>query len=341
MVDLLYVQDYVRVVPSSPLVLVTSRSFSSGDLDLAGELEAAGCRIVTGPSTHDLDVLRPLLADATAWIAGTGPVSAAHLDAAPNLQIVARYGVGVEAVDLAAAAARGVLVTNTPGANTGAVADHAVALALAALRGVVAGDRGVRAGRWAVSRTREIGTLTVGIVGLGRIGRAVAARLSGFGSTLVGFDPWVPSAELERLGIEGVNLDTLARRSDVISLHAPGEQVVVDERFLGLVKPDLVLVNTARATLVDEPALAAALKAGRLRSYASDVLGSESGHHANPLLTQDLLDRTLFTPHSAAQTVQAVDGMGRGAVDAVLAHLRGEAPPNLVPLPEPAKDPHD
>jgi D-3-phosphoglycerate dehydrogenase len=333
MVDLLYVQDYLRRVPSSPLVLVTSRSFSSGDLDLAGELQAAGCRIVTGPSTHELDALRPLLADATAWIAGTGPVRAGHLDAAPGLQLVARYGVGVDAVDLEAAAARGVLVTNTPGANTGAVADHAVALLLAALRDVPQGDRGVRAGRWAVHRTRELGALTVGIVGLGRIGRAVAARLGGFGSTLLGFDPWVPPGELERLGIEGVGLDALAARSDVISLHAPGEEVVVDEHFLALVRPDLVLVNTARATLVDEPALATALRAGRLRRYASDVLGAEAGDHANPLLADDLRDRTVFTPHSAAQTVQAVDGMGRGAVDAVLAHLAGDQPPNLVPLP--------
>ena len=108
-------------------MLVTSRSFSSGDLDLTGELSSAGCRLVTGPSNHDLEVLRDVLASATAWIAGTGPVSAAHLDAAPRLRLVARYGVGVEAVDVFAAAERGVVVTNTPGANSDAVADHAIA----------------------------------------------------------------------------------------------------------------------------------------------------------------------------------------------------------------------
>ena len=324
-------------VPSPVVVLVTSRSFSSGDLDLAGELHAAGCELVTGPSDHDLDALRPLLASATYWIAGTGPVTAAHLDAAPHLRLVARYGVGVEAVDLAAAAERDVLVTNTPGANTGAVADHAVALMLAALRDVPTGDRGVRAGRWTVRRTRQLGGLTVGIVGLGRIGREVAARLSGFGSTLLGFDPWAPEDALVRLGVRRVELDDLVQQSDVITLHAPGEQVVVDARFLGLTKPDLVLVNTARATLVDEAALADALRASRLRTYAADVLGSEAGSHDNPLLADDLLDRTLFTPHAGAQTVEAVDGMGRGAVDAVLAHLRGEQPPNLVPPP--AADP--
>jgi D-3-phosphoglycerate dehydrogenase len=317
-------------------VLVTSRSFSSGDLDLTAELAAAGCRVVTGPPDHDLEVLRPLLATVTAWVAGTGPVTAEHLDAAPGLQIVARYGVGVDAVDLAAAAARGVVVTNTPGANTGAVADHALALMLAALRDVAPGDRAVRAGRWAGGRrSRQLGQLTVGIAGLGRIGREVATRLGGFGSTLLGYDPWVPQQELDPLGVESVSLDELARRSDVLTLHAPGDSVLVDASFLAQTRSHLVLVNTARAGLVDEAAVAQALRADRLRTYAADVLGSEAGDHDNPLLADDLVDRTLFTPHAAAQTVEAVDQMGRGAADAVLAQLRGEQPTHLVPPPQP------
>ncbi len=319
---------------SGPTVLVTSRSFSSGDLDLVAELTAAGCTIVTGPSDHDLETLRPLLAPVTAWVAGTGPVTAAHLDAAPELQLVARYGVGVDAVDLAAAARRGIRVTNTPGANSGAVADLAVALMMAALRDVAAGDRGVRAGRWSVRRTRQLGQLTVGIIGLGRIGRGVATRLSGFGSTLLGHDPWIPAAAVEAMGIAPVDLAELARRCEVITLHAPGDAAVVDAAFLSLARPGLILVNTARAGLVDEAAVADALRTGRIRAYASDVLGSEAGRRDNPLLADDLVDATLFTPHAGAQTVEAVDQMGRGAVDAVLAQLRGEPPPNLVPLPD-------
>jgi D-3-phosphoglycerate dehydrogenase len=320
------------------VVLVTSRSFSSGDLDVAGELRAAGCRLVRGPSDHDLGLLRPLLASATAWIAGAGPVTAGHLDAAPALQIVARYGVGVDAVHLAAAAERGVLVTNTPGANTGAVADHTLALMLAALRDVAAGDRAVRAGQWTVRRSRQLGGLTVGIVGLGRIGREVAARLSGFGSTVLGYDPWAAADALGRLNVEPVELAELARRSDLITLHAPGDAVLVDASFLARTRPHLVLVNTARAALVDEAAVADGLRADRLRTYATDVLGSEAGSHDNPLLAADLADRTLFTPHAAAQTVEAVDRMGRSAVDSVLAHLRGERPPFLVePPPQPTR----
>lgn len=338
MIDLLYVQDYVLPVPEPVVVLVTSRSFSSGDLDLAAELADAGCQVVTGPSDHDLDALAPLLASATAWIAGTGPVGAAHLDAAPRLQIVARYGVGVDAVDLGAAAERGILVTNTPGANTGAVADHAVALMLAALRDVAVGDRSVRAGDWSVRRTRQLGALTVGIVGLGRIGRAVATRLRGFGSTVLGYDPWVESEAAGRYGVQPVGLDELVRRSDVITLHAPGEEVLVDVRLLTLAGPGTILVNTARAALVDEEAVAEALRRERLRSYATDVLGSEAGRRDNPLLAADLASRTLFTPHAGAQTVEAVDAMGRGAVDAVLAQLRGERPGTLVALPDRAPE---
>lgn len=323
-----------RAAGARSVVLVTSRSFSSGDLDLAGELSRAGYEIVTGSADHHLETLEPLLAQAAAWIAGTGPVTAAHLDAAPLLRIVARYGVGVEAVDLAAAAQRGVLVTNTPGANTGAVADHAVALMLAAIRDIPRGDRGVRAGDWSVSRSRQLGGLTLGIVGLGRIGREVAARLSGFGSRLLGHDPYVPQHELERLGVEALPLAELMARSDVVTLHAPGEEQLVDADMLTLVRPHLVLVNTARATLVDEAAVAVALRTGRLRTYAADVRGSETGTHSNPLLADELVDRTIFTPHVAAQTVEAVDQMGRGAVDAVLATLRGDQPAHLVTLPD-------
>ena len=315
---------------TSPVVLVTSRSFSSGDVDALGQLEAVGANVVTSTPDHDLTILRPTLSTAVAWIAGTGPVTAAHLDAAPRLRLVARYGVGVDAVDLAAAARHEVLVTNTPGANSGAVADHAVALILAALRGVTSGDRGVRAADWRVHRTRELGSLTVGIVGVGRIGLGVAARLAGFGSTILGHDPWVPDSEMRAAGIEPVPLEDLAARCDVVSLHAPGGHTLVDAAWLVHAKPGLILVNTARANLVDEVAVAKALTDGTVQVYAVDTLSAESGQAASPLLSEALVDRTIFTPHSAAQTVEAVDGMSVGALSAVLAVLRGDTPPNIV-----------
>jgi D-3-phosphoglycerate dehydrogenase len=312
-------------------VLVTSRSFSTGDLDLRAELEAAGAVVVTGPPDHELSVLSPLLSTAVAWIAGTGPVTGDHFDAAPQLRLVARYGVGVEAVDLEAATRRGISVTNTPGANSAAVADHALALMLGALRQVVLGDRRVRAGDWRVQRSRQLGQLTVGIVGVGRIGREVASRLSGFGSRVLGHDPWVPDADLAAAGIEPVTMQQLLQRSDIITLHAPGDHAVVDTDWLSRLKTGVLIVNTARASLVDEAALAVALTDGTVAGYAADTLSSESDLDSDqPLLDPALADRTIFTPHWAAQTVGAVDNMGRGAVDAVLALLAGQPLPHLV-----------
>ena len=318
--------------PGEPVVLVTPRSFSSGKLRLHEELTAAGYDVRSGPADHDLRALGPLLSHAVAWIAGTGPVTAAHFAAAPELRVLARYGVGTDAVDLAAADAHGVVVCNTPGANTAAVAEHALALMLAALRDVPAADRAVRVGDRTVHRTREVGESTVGIVGLGRIGRRVAQLLTGFGSRILAADPYVDPADLAGTGIELVELvelDELMQNADLVTLHAPGDAVVVDERRLALVRPGSILVNTARAGLVEESAVAAALRDGRLRSYAADVLG-DGAVPAGPLLDPELRDRTVFTPHAAAQTVEAVDLMGRGSVDAVLAVLDDRPPRHVV-----------
>ncbi len=311
-------------------ILVTSRSFSDGDLDLVGRAEAAGHTIVRGPAHHHLGELAPLLPDAEAWIAGTGPVTDAHLAAAPRLRIVARYGVGTEAVDLDAARARGILVANTPGANADAVADHAVGLMLSALRFVADGDRRVREGDWAVRRGRELGAATVGIVGFGRIGQGVAKRLSGFGPRILASDPFLPDEAVRTAGAEPAGLDELFRTADVITLHAPGGQRLVDDARLAQLRRGTVLVNTARPDLVDEPAVARALREGILAAYAADTLDGDTAGSAGPLLAGDLADRVTVTPHLGAQTVQAVDNMGRMALDNALAVLRGEDPINPV-----------
>ena len=246
--------------------------------------------------------------------------------------MVARYGVGVDAVDLDAAAARGIVVTNTPGANVGAVADHAVALMLASLRGVARADRAVRGGDWRVWRTHELGSLTVGLVGFGRIGQATAGRLAGFGATVLAADPWVDPRAARDCGVVLATVDALPDHCDVVSLHAPGGQVIVDAPWLARTRSPFVLVNTARANLVDEPALVAALRANPGLSYAADALLHEHGAgELSPLLAPDLADRVVVTPHLAANTVQAVDQMGSMAVRNVLAVLSGGAPPNPVP----------
>lgn len=197
--------------------VVASRSFSTGHVDATAVLAAAGPRVVTGPPDHALSDLAALLADAVVWIAGVGPITGDHLAAAPGLRVIARYGVGVDAVDLAAAAARGVVVTNTPGANIGAVADHTIALLLAALRGITMGDQAVRSGSW---QARELSMSVVGIVGLGRIGRAVASRLGGFGATILAHDPMASDEEMAAAGVSPVSATAIRTECDIVTRGA-------------------------------------------------------------------------------------------------------------------------
>lgn len=315
----------------SGTVLVTSRSFGSGGFDAEAALNAEGYRVARAGAGHDLDELAPLLAAADGWIAGTGPITAAHLDLAPRLRGIARYGVGVDNVDLAAAAARGIPVTNTPGANSAAVAEHTLALLLTALRGIPAADRRVRAGDWSGSSARELSALTVGVVGLGRIGRLVIERLRAFGATVIGADPWVDAGDPVFDAVERADARSLATRCDVVTLHAPGGQTVIDESWLAADDRPVLLINTARADLVDEEAVARAARRGRVAAYAADTLAIENvGDSASPLLAGDLADRVVITAHLGAQTREGVDGMGRMAVADMVALLSGVTPAHPV-----------
>jgi len=325
-----------RVTPKEagarPSVVVTTRSFGTGDSDPAGLLQKAGLRVAHADPAHDQAVLKEALSAAVAWIAGTSPIDGRHLAAAPKLKIVARYGTGYDSVDLAAAARRGVIVTNTPGANAGAVADHTVGLMLAALRHLVAGDRASREGIRLPLRGRELAALTVGIVGFGSIGRAVARRLiGGFGPRVLAYDPFVAPERAREAGIEPVDdLSGLARAADVLTLHLPGGgSAVVDDAFLSRMRPGAVLINTARGDLLDEQAVASALAEGRLAAAAVDVLASE------PATSSPLLDapNAIVTPHVAAQTTQAIDRMGMMAAEEVVRVLAGEAPRHPVAVP--------
>lgn len=310
------------------VIAVSSRSFGSGQADVVAQLTRADCRVERIPVDHDLARCAPVLAEADAWIAGVAAVTEAHLDTAPRLRVLARYGVGVDAVDLAAAAARDVVVTSTPGANEGAVAEHALGLTLAALRSVTAGDRAVRAGEWSRGRARgrEISALTVGAVGAGRIGLGYLRRSSALGADVLAHDPFIGSLD----GIELVSLTELVERCDVVSLHLPGGEEVVTEDLLAAAPPGLVLVNTARADLVDEDAVARSLRSGRLAAFAADTLRGEGGGCPGPLISAELADRVVVTPHTAAQTVQAIDAMSLMTTHDVLAVLDGRAPEHPV-----------
>ena len=252
----------------------------------------------------------------------TDPVDAALLEAASGLRAISNYAVGVDNVDLEAATARGLPVGNTPGVLTESTADLALALMLGIGRRLAEGDAYVRRGEW---RTWEPGLLlgrdlhgaTVGIVGFGRIGRAVGRRLEGFGCEVL---------HASRGG--GVELDELLERSDVVTLHCPltpDTRGLIDDAALGRMKPTAVLVNTARGPIVDTDALVRALRAGEIAGAALDVTDPEPLPGDHPLLEAPNL---LVLPHLGSATHATRERMADMAVDNLLAGLAGERMPN-------------
>lgn len=313
-------------------VLVTPTSFGRGDAALKPVLEQAVAQVVYNPHARPLAAheLIPLVADVDGWIAGLDRIDATVIAAAPRLKVIARYGVGIDRVDVAAATRRGVAVTNTPGANAAAVAEHAVALMLALCRNLCRCDRAVRNGEW--PRVGGVGLRgkTVGLVGFGAVGREAARRLQAFGCRILAHDPFVPAETLRAQGVEPAALGELAAAADLVSVHAaytPGGPAVIDETFLSAMKPGALLVNTARGELVDEDALQRALAGGHLRGAGLDCFRDEPPPPDHPLLG---LPQVIVTPHAAAHTDEAAAAMGRMAVAACLQVLAGGRAENTV-----------
>jgi glyoxylate reductase len=262
-------------------------------------------------------------------------VDATRLSRAPCLKVVANVAVGVDNVDLAAARARGVAVTNTPGVLTEATADLAFALLLTAARRVAEGDRLVRAGAWTgwapgfLLGTRVHGA-TLGVIGLGRIGQAMARRARGFGMHVLYTQRTRLAPELERaLGASFAPLDDLIARADFVSIHCPLTQAtrgLFDAQRLARMKPGSVLVNTARGPIVDEPALAHALVTGPLAAASLDVYADEPRVHAALLACPN----AVLAPHIGSADRPTREAMARMAAENVLAVLAGRPAPNLV-----------
>jgi glyoxylate reductase len=280
--------------------------------------------------------IRELAAGADALVADASvPVDAGLLEATgPQLRVVANFAVGTDNVELDACRERAVLVTNTPDVLTNATAELALALTLAAARFLSGAERDLREGRWqgwdpAAYRGLELSGATVGVVGMGRIGRRYAELLRGFGGELLYWSR-TPKPDAEReLGARRVDLPDLLTRSDVVSLHAPATPAthhLIDADALERIGPEGVLVNTARGPLIDTTALAAALREGRLGAAGLDV------YEAEPEVPAALLEapRTVLTPHIGSATVKARDAMARTVADNVIAALEGREPPNRV-----------
>ncbi len=262
-------------------------------------------------------------------------VTARVLDAARNLKVVGRAGVGVDNIDVTAATRKGILVVNAPRGNIIAAAEHSIGLLFAAARWIPQADASVKRGEWTRSRFTgaEIRGKTLGLIGLGNIGSEVAKRAQGLEMEVIAYDPAVPADRAEAFNVELVELEELLRRSDFVSVHAPlldSTRNLLDADRLALMKPSARLVNAARGGIVDEAALHEALAAGRLAAAACDVFEKEPVDPANPLLQ---LPNFIATPHVAASTVEAQTSVAFDVAEEVLAVLRGELPRYAVNAP--------
>ena len=265
----------------------------------------------------------------------TDTVDTNLLKQAPGLKIIANYGVGFNNIDVEAAAKMGIPVTNTPGVLTDATADLTFALILSTGRRVVEGDRHTRAGRfkfWAPFHFlgSEISGKTLGIIGMGRIGKAVAARAAGFNMKVIYTGRHrLPADEEDRFNAGYREMDALLAHSDFISLHVPlNEQTrhLINADAINRMKPDAFLINTSRGPVIDEAALCEALESRKIKGAGLDVYENEPG--ITPGLLE--LDNVVLLPHAGSATIETRTKMAQMAVDNLIAGLAGEKPPNCL-----------
>jgi phosphoglycerate dehydrogenase-like enzyme len=261
-------------------------------------------------------------------------VTAGHLAAAPRLLMIQHQGVGYERIDLEACRARGIPVALTPEGTSIGVAEHTLLLILAVYKQLVKAATGARAGKWMQWELRgnsyELYGKTLGLVGMGRIGREVAQRALAFGAQVIYHDPFVP--QLADMPVRKFDaLDEFLATADIVSLHVPASGAnrhFINAETLGKMKPGAVLINTSRGALIDEAALVEALRAGRLAGAGLDVLEKEPATPENPLLH---FENVVITPHIAAGTRDALATKMRAAFANLLRFTRGEALHNVVP----------
>jgi D-3-phosphoglycerate dehydrogenase len=298
-------------------------------------LQRAGCRIhymQPYPSAAAVaDLTRAVAAHAI--LSRQGPVDAAAMDASPNLRIVARHGVGVDDVDIAAATARGILVTRAPGSNTGAVAEHTLALILALAKDLRPLGATIAEGGWrgAAGQVRDLQGLRLGLLGFGAIGAAVARLALAFGMRVTAFDPNATTMD----GVDFVPTPAdLWPVSQVLSLHCPylpATRHILNTAAIAALPAGAFVINTARGGLIDEPALAAALDSGHLAGAALDVFETEPPAPDDPLRRHP---RVFVTPHVAGVTPRSLDAMGTMAAECIASCLTGEVvPPERIVTP--------
>ena len=307
-------------------VVITDYAFDDIDIE-KNVLAPLGCRLETLKAGRDQALIN-LVKDADAVITQFAPINAEVIGAMEKAKVIVRYGIGVDNVDLKAAAAKNIPVCNIPDYCIDEVADHTLALMLAATRQIVPCDSVIKSGQWKLpvplAALHALKDMTVGLVAFGRIGREVAARLKGFKCRILVFDPAVAAADVKAAGCELASLDDVLAQSDLLSLHCPRTEktkYMLNSTTIAKMKKGAILVNASRGTLVDTPALIAALQSGQLSAAALDVTDPEPPGADHPLLK---LGNVVITPHDASATPQSVRKLRVSAAEIAAKALRGE-----------------
>ncbi|MFM7042798.1 MAG: phosphoglycerate dehydrogenase [Planctomycetaceae bacterium] len=309
-------------------ILVTTTSFQDTPGEHHAALAATGWEVVTarGPLS-EADTLA-LVGEIDGFICGDDMITAAVLDRArPRLRVLSKYGIGVDKIDVAGCTARGIPVLFTPGVNHTTVAEHAFLLLLSLEKHLLFHADSTRSGGWQRKTGRELLGKTIGIVGMGRIGKEVAVRAHAFGMKPLGHDVAWDDAFAAAHGVErAASLDDLFARSDYVSLHTnltPATRDLVRTESIARMKPGVIVINCARGEIVNTADMAAALASGRVRGYGTDVLDVEPPPANHPLTH---LPTCLVTPHVGSRTHESVQRQAMAAVTNLVRAMRGEAP---------------
>ena len=306
-------------------ILVTPTSLKPGSGSPALEtLEKFADEVIYNPHGRPLteDELPPLLERCDGFVAGLDFVTARAIASCENLKVVSRYGVGVDRVDIPAASARGIAVCNTPGVNAQAVADLTFGLILCVARCIPMLDRKVKNGEWPRTTGLELYGKTIGILGLGAIGKAVAKRAAGFSMKVMAYDPLMDETYARINDIEVSDFDCLTKKVDVLSLHFPVNDEtrhIIGADVMRGMKPGAIIVNTARGGLIDEDAAYELLKSGHLGGLGLDAFDKEPPP-PSPLRE---LDNVVMTPHTGGRTREATENMAEMAVQNLIDVLSG------------------
>lgn len=307
-------------------ILVATRSFGSTSSKPWDVFEKNGCEIVKADMSQKMteERLIELLYGVDGAVIGVVPMTENVLEQSPALKAVSMHGVGVDHIDLAAAKQRGVVIANCQGVNDQSVADLTIGLMIAVARNLPSVDRKVRQGGWGAHAGTELWKKTIGLIGLGRIGRGVVKRALGFDMQVLAFDPYVKAEDIDQ-EISMVSFDEVLQESDFVSLHAALTEEtrhMIAAKQLGAMKPTAYLVNTSRGTLIDEAALYEALSNNQIAGAALDAYEVEPPGD-NPLL---LLDNIVLTTHIGAHTQESIERVGVMAAENVLRTLKGGEP---------------